>query len=643
MSANQLLLDGTLRTVTVMQMKLAGLRWRFAFGLLGAALFALLMLRIIPAYPPDASPLFGEPIGTTYYTPRDMIQWRFASGKITLVRYPKIILRVAQLPHRELAAKKLREAEPGYWRQYRKHGVGAAFGFVICFIAVTIYSRRVERRQAEPQYVRGAQKTTAKKLSKLVKKTAREMGEQPPRLNVAGVLIPRRNEITPWSVIGRPQVGKSTLFKALLDQIISMKIGKRVVFDSKGDYTSTHLQDGDHIFAPSVDVRSLKWTIFNDVTSLSRISDMVAALIPEGGKDPIWPAGARLILEGILLHCWHTGKKTNAYVWQVACQPADKLKEVLASTPGAEMAAALLDKPEVATSFSFTVNLKTYLKPLQLLARMDGPFSVRQWLTDGKNDGLFIVSVPDHLETLKPLMNLFLSTLLTAHKSLPDDRSRRVFYLLDELGVLPKVPGLAAALNFGPSKGLCCLLGYQSYQQIDELYGRNVMEAMVSSAATHVAFSVGNEKTLEELSKLIGEAEVIESRGTLTTGISDNRHGGSSMDQLVKKRLVMPDTIKDLPPLNAYLKLLGYPAAKITLTYTPYPAVAEALVPDPSFDLDLFLAELAQLRAQAASEVVQAVDTAKNTKKLGDTTTDSEAEDTTTTRARLAELDDIMG
>jgi type IV secretory pathway TraG/TraD family ATPase VirD4 len=218
-----------------------------------------------------------------------------------------------------------------------------------------------------------------------------------------------------------------------------------------------------------------------------------------------------------------------------------------------------------------------------------------------------------------------------------------VFYLLDELGVLPKVPGLAAALNFGPSKGLCCLLGYQSYQQIDELYGRNVMEATVSSAATHVAFSVGNEKTLEELSKLIGEAEVIESRGTLTTGISDNRHGGSSMDQLVKKRLVMPDTIKDLPPLNAYLKLLGYPAAKITLTYTPYPAGAEALVPDPSFDLDLFLAELAQLRAQAASEVVQAVDTAKNTKKLGDTTTDSEAEDTTTTRARLAELDDIMG
>ncbi|MGE3548986.1 MAG: type IV secretion system DNA-binding domain-containing protein [Geobacter sp.] len=638
--SRQTTMDGTLATVTVLQMKLSGLRWRVQFGLLGAVLFALLMFHIVPAYPPDASPLFGEPIGTTYYSPRDMLQWRFASGKLTPVKYPQIIQRVAQLPYRELAAQKLRESESAYWLQYRKYGVSAAVGFIFFFVGLTAYSRRVERRQSEPQYVRGAQLTTARELTKIVKKNAIEMGDQPSRLTVADVLIPRRNEITPWSVIGRPQVGKSTLFKALLDQIISMSIGKRVVFDSKGDYTSTHFQGGDHIFAPSVDVRSLRWTIFNDVSSLSRISDMAAALIPEGGKEPMWAAGARLILEGILLHCWYTGKKTNAYVWQVACQPADKLKEILAATPGAEMAAALLDKPEVTTSFSFTVNLKTYLKPLQLLARMDGPFSVRQWLTDGKNDGLFIVSVPDHLETLKPLMNLFLSTLLTAHKSLPDDRSRRVFYLLDELGVLPKVPGLSDALNFGPSKGLCCFLGYQSYQQIDELYGRNVMEAMVSSAATHVAFSVGNEKTLEELSKLIGEAEVIESRGTLTTGISDNRHGGSSMDQLVKKRLVMPDTIKDLPPLNAYLKLLGYPAVKITLKYVPYPIVAESLVPDPTFDLDLYLAELSQLRTQAVGPSVQVRTTENKQRVCG--STDVEIEDTTNIRARLMTLDDIM-
>lgn len=596
MKDNRNQIDGTLVFVTKLQMWGQGFRMRMLMALFGAVCAAIFTLKFYPPLPVDLGALSkGMTLGFS-----DAL--KLEAGKHGLTRfYPLQAKLVFALPeeHRQAGINYLFAARQTYWQQWIKYGYAAAAGAVLFLIVAIAIKRKEERWREEDQYLRGAQLATPKQVTKMVKSTSKEVGDPPPRLEIGGVAIPRRNEITPLSCLGRPQVGKSTLFKSLLDQIIGMKIGKRVVFDSKGDYTSTHYQPDDQIFAPSVDVRSLKWTIFNDVTSLSRISDMAAALVPEGGKDPMWAAGARLILEGILLHCWHVGKKTNAYVWQIACQPADKLKEILAATPGAEMAAALLDKPEVTTSFSFTVNLKTYLKPLQLLARMDGPFSVRQWLTDEKNDGLFIVSVPDHLETLKPLMNLFLSTLLTAHKSLPDDRSRRVFYLLDELGVLPKVPGLSDALNFGPSKGLCCLLGYQSYQQIDELYGRNVMEAMVSSAGVHVAFSCGSDKTLETLSRLIGEAEVLESRGTLSTGITDSRHGGSSMDQRVKRRLVMPDEIKDLPPLNAYLKILGYPSCKIRLDYIPYPKVAESNVPDPTFDLDRYLLELSQLRSQA--------------------------------------------
>lgn len=597
MKDNRNQIDGTLVFVTKLQMWVQGFRMRMLMALFGAVCAAIFTLKFYPPLPVDLEALSkGMTLGFS-----DAL--KLEAGKHSLTRfYPLQAKLVFALPeeHRQAGINYLLAARQTYWQQWIKYGYAAAAGAVLFLIVAIAIKRKEERWREEDQYLRGAQLATPKQVTKMVKSISKEVGDPPPRLEIGGVIIPQRNEITPLSCLGRPQVGKSTLFKSLLDQIIGMKIGKRVMFDSKGDYTSTHYQDGDRIFAPSVDARSLRWTIFNDVTSLSRISDMAAALIPDGGgKDPVWPKGARLILEGILHHCWYTGKKTNAYVWQVACQPADKLKEILAATPGAEMAAALLDKPETATSFSFTVNLKTYLKPIQLLARMDGPFSVRQWLTDGKNDGLFIVSVPDHLETLKPLMNLFLSTLLTAHKSLPDDRSRRVFYLLDELGVLPKVPGLSDALNFGPSKGLCCLLGYQSYQQIDELYGRNVMEAMVSSAGVHVAFSCGSDKTLETLSRLIGEAEVLESRGTLSTGITDSRHGGSSMDQRAKRRLVMPDEIKDLPPLNAYLKILGYPSCKIRLDYIPYPKVAESNVPDPTFDLDRYLLELSQLRSQA--------------------------------------------
>jgi len=531
-----------------------GFRIKIFSALAGGITCFLLLFAWYPPTAIDMSPIKSG----MQFTTRDAFKIELAKRGFTWF-YPPISRLLSGLPEKQKQAglECLVEARHAYWQQWEKYGFAGAVGALLFFLMTSWFGRREELARTNDQYVRGAKLSNPKELAKLVKQSARETGEPPPRIHIANVPIPVRNEITPTSILGRPQVGKTTLFRALLDQIIRLVIGKRVIFDSKGDYTQSHWQPGDYIFAPSVDDRSLRWTIFNDITSLSRISDMAAALIPEGGKDPMWAEGAKRILEGLLLHCWNVNKKSNAYLWQVACLPADKLKEVLAATPGAEMAAALLDKPEVQTSFSFTVNLKTYLKPLQLLARMDGPFSIRQWLADEKKDSLFIVSIPDHQEILKPVMNLFLSTLLTAQKSMPDDRNRRVFYLLDELGVLPKVPGLADALNFGPSKGLCAFIGYQSYQQIDDRYGRDTRESMSSAAGTHVSFSVGSEKTLEELSKLIGEAEVIESRSTLSTGITDNRHGGSSMYQLTKRRLVLPDEIKDLQPLNAYIKILG--------------------------------------------------------------------------------------
>ncbi len=581
--SNRNQIDGTLILATKLQMGWAGFRIKLLAALLGAVFGWVLMFNFRPPEPVR----FGE----TDFNLRDALQLEIARGGIKGF-YPLH----ARMIYEQGGLIRLYEVRQTYWHQFRKYGYSSVAGAIFLFCATTFWGYREKHKREAGQYVRGAQLVMPAELSKLVQKTAQKMSAPSPRLEVGRVLIPRRNEYTPWVIMGRPQVGKSTLIKSLLDQIINLKIGKRVVFDSKLDYTATHFQPSDLIFSPSVDLRSIRWTIFNDITSLSQIADMAAALIPEGSKDPIWSIGARLIFEGLLLHCFHTDHKTNTYLWQCACLPPDDLKKIFLQTPGAEMAAALLDKPEVATSFSFSVNLKAYLKPVQLLARMDGPFSIRQWLVDDKKDGLFIVSSPEHQEILRPLMNLFLSTLLTAHKSLPDDRERRIFYVLDELGVLPKVPGLTDALNFGPSKGLCAILGFQSYQQIEELYGRNTMESMLSAAGTNLIFSVGHDRTLESLSRLIGEQEMIEYRGTLSTGITDNRHGGSSMDQVIKKRLVLPDEIKDLPPLNAYMKMLGYPATRIKLEYTPYLIVAEANIPDPSFDLTMYLRELTAMK-----------------------------------------------
>jgi len=157
------------------------------------------------------------------------------------------------------------------------------------------------------------------------------------------------------------------------------------------------------------------------------------------------------------------------------------------------------------------------------------------------------------------------------------------------------------ALNFGPSKGLSALLGFQTYQQLDDIYGRDTREAVVSASGTHSIFSLGSKAAADVAVDIVGREEVIESRGTLSTGITDGRHGGSTMEQTRSKELITADGIKDLRPLNAVVKFLGFPATMLEFEYKPYRKVAQSLDPDPSFDLETYLLELGQLQAQVAT------------------------------------------
>lgn len=588
-------IDPTLILATRMQMWGQGIRIKIGVTLVGAMVGFLLMFSVKPPQPIDMSSLkTGLQLRLI-----DAVKLEAASRLRWTWFYPQHAHLVAALPdnYKQAGLNYLAQARKVYWAQWKKYLYNSAGGAILFFVLITLLSRKEQQLREEDRHVRGAEMVPNRHLNKDIKRTS------PGRLNLAGVAVPATHEITPWIFAGRPRQGKTVAIKSVLDQISG--IGLKIVFDSKGDFVATHSKSNDLIFAPSVDRRSLKWTLFNDVTSLSQIAAIAAALIPEvKGNGAMFATGARQILEGLLLHCFHAGKRTNAHLWQVCTLPPAEMKKLLQETPGGEQGAALLDKPDTPTAFSFYVNLSSYLKPIQLLAKCDGDFSIRRWLASadqGNTQSLFILSNPDHQEALKPVLNLFLNTLITAHLSMSDNLERRVWYLLDELAILPKIPKLMDALNFGPSKGLSALLGFQAYQQLDEIYGRETREAVVSASGTHAIFSLGSKAAADVAVDIVGREEVIESRGTLSTGITDGRHGGSTMEQTRNKELITADGIKDLKSLNAVVKFLGFPATMLKFEYQAYPKNTLALDPDPGFDLETYLLELGQLHAQAVA------------------------------------------
>ena len=589
--------DGILGLRTVLQMKMIGLKtlliWSIGFGVLST-------VAAVYYFPPVIKSQFKIDIGPVFIIQHKIAEATHFRGQYWSLKPPPIITKIntAQVSaeHKKIAMEVIESEIAAWFRLLIRYVYVFIGGGTLAAALLYLLGARQEQRATSDQFIRGSELADEKQLAKLLKR-------EPGRLSISKLRVPTRYEIQPSVIMGRPRQGKSTLIKSLMDQITTASLGKLIVFDSKGDFTATHYSpETDHIYAPAVDKRSVKWTLFNDVSSYSDIADLAACLIPEnkGTKDPIWDNGARAILQGLLLHCCHVGKRTNAYLAKCCSLPVKEMQQILAATPGGESGAAILKKYDSATAFSFFVTIQAKLQPVQLLAHCDGDFSVKKWLSDGKPGGLYISATPQDLPVVAPILAVFLHVLLTANKSLPDDLDRRVYYFLDELAELPRIPGLVGGLNFGPSKGMCFHLGFQSYSQIDDKYGREVRQALVSAAGTHVFFSAGDPETCTRAADIIGSQEVMESRQTLSTGIVDNRDGGSTSEQITKKLLVLPDEIKDLPVLTAYIKLIAFPASLIKLQYIKYEQRNPARVADERFSVDAYLQEMERLAVLAA-------------------------------------------
>lgn len=589
MPGNSNAINGTLSLTTRLRMQYQGFKIRMTIAL-ACGVVAMFFLIVMKPPRPVTIPELGPDVRLGF---SDLVTWQLAEHDVPLVKFPQVLLTVADLQEqdRQVGMRLVYDAVNRYARQYLKYLFAFLGGGLIAYLGAVMSGNRETRLRTQDQYVRGAQILPVNELNRLTRKEGS-------RLNLAGVSVPEYHELTPWAFVGRPRIGKTVAIKSLLDQV--MDIGKRVAFDSKGDMIETHYRPGDLIFAPSVDQRSLKWTVFNDITSVSQISSIAAALIPEGtGNNKMWAVGAREVLEGLLLHAFSEGKTTNKDLWDLCCLDPEKMHTILDSTHGAERAAGMLSNPKSNTAYSFYVSLIAFLKPVQMLAKMDGPFCIKEWLNSETSNSIFIVSTPEHKEALKPVMGLFLSMLINSHLSMPDDLTRRIWYFMDEFTILPKIEKLTDAINFGPSKGLCVILGFQALPLIDSAYGRETREAIWSAIGTHVYFSVGSKSTAAEMVGVVGEQEVLEHRNTMSIGITDSRDGTSSMEQLTKRTLVMPEEIRDMLPLSAILKILGYPSAKIKFTYKPYKVVTASLIPDPSFNIDQFIRDLMELKKKA--------------------------------------------
>jgi type IV secretion system protein VirD4 len=163
------------------------------------------------------------------------------------------------------------------------------------------------------------------------------------------------------------------------------------------------------------------------------------------------------------------------------------------------------------------------------------PAAVLQQLTD-QPVALFFV-IPDEDSTFYPLVSLavsqLISTLVEAASAAPAGRlPRRVNFLLDEFGNLPKLPDFDKAINVGRGRGLRFLLAVQSWPQFRAVYGETGA-VIANGCAVTLYLGTNDVSTAHEFSTRAGAA-------TITT---ESQTAQQTTRQATQRAIFTPDEL----------------------------------------------------------------------------------------------------
>ncbi|WP_042299611.1 type IV secretory system conjugative DNA transfer family protein [Paraburkholderia kururiensis] len=129
--------------------------------------------------------------------------------------------------------------------------------------------------------------------------------------------------------------------------------------------------------------------------------------------------------------------------------------------------------------------------------------SVRELGKGDRPTALFLQFEEKRIGALGPLLAFMATGVLT---SLIDTAGQRepVALLLDELGNMPPIPGLAEKLNTIRSRHIPTWMYFQTAEQINRRYGAGALGTFFASADVQIVFRLNDRETRELVSSLIG-------------------------------------------------------------------------------------------------------------------------------------------
>lgn len=446
-------------------------------------------------------------------------------------------------------------------------------GATIAFIGLSAWLKKRGKSQTENQLIKGDTFESFDLVKKMI--IQQKINSD---LVLAGLPLIKNKETRHFFIHGTTGAGKSNAIKELMDQIRA-RGDRAIIYDKSCNFLEEfYLPNHDMILNP-MDERCETWNLWDECRDSADFDSLASAQIPMpvSSSDPFWVNAARTIFAAAAFEMRNDPDRSILKLLRYLLT-AD-LERIESYLKGTE-AETLVSRKTEKTAISIKSVLATYLKSLKYLKNEGNPFSIRQWINNEEGSNwLFITSVGDRHETLKPLITTWFDIAANALLSLPPNEDRRIWLILDELASLHRLPYLTQTLSEARKFGGCAVIGIQNFAQLEEEYGNRGARKISSLLNTRYLFREPDPDVAKWSAENFGEAIINEVREGISYGANTMRDGISINQVETRKPLVSFSEVMSLDDLNAYVRLPGhFPVTKVTFQYTARDKLNEGLI-----------------------------------------------------------------
>lgn len=455
----------------------------------------------------------------------------------------------------------------------------AAFAFTFAVFAM------VGRSLKEEEHIRGARLVTAKELKAWSRRKWRDYEKRfgkgsktGPRYTLAGIEFPPNAVEAQIGITGTVGVGKTNAMHELLNTIRAAG-GRAIIYDRMGGLLRDHYDPEQDIILNPFDERSAGWSPFNEVVSPEGFAQIAEVMIPDqqGAMDSFWTQSARLVFQYAARELAKARKTTNADLRKAIMNiPSEELGRLVAATPGAHFFGEHVAK----TSGSIRANMITELRFLEYLRDDAEPFSIRDWVVHDRPGFVFLTGNAEQSAAVRNIVSTVFEVAANALMTTEESRDPKIWFFLDEVPTLNKMPFLPKSLAEIRQFGGAFVVGYQVFSQLEDIYGGKAAETISGVLNNRVVFNTPDYNTAQRSSRSLGEEDVIEQQENITLGAHDTRDGVGIVGRRTQRAIVTPAEIQSLPQFAAYFRpAYDAPTARVRFEPVPTTATAEKFIP----------------------------------------------------------------